>query len=71
MEEGGREVTTLLISDEIGTGGGAEGTLFTSTVDVGMRGGGGGRVAEGAGSAMQGHVLTFTIFRIKKIFQKC
>ena len=63
MEEGEGEVTTLLMSDKIGTGGGAEGILFTVTVDVGMRGGGGGRVAEGVGSATQGQVFILTIFR--------
>ena len=55
--------TSFLMSVETGTGGEAEGTLFNVTTLVGMRGGGGGRVTEGAGSAMRGQTLTFTIFR--------
>ena len=41
--------------------GGAEGTVFTNTVDDGMRGGGRGREAAGVGSSMCRQFFTLGI----------
>ena len=61
-EEGGAEGTVFTNALGGNEEGGAEGIVFMITMDVGMRGGGGGREMAEVGSAMRGHVLILGIF---------